>query len=373
VIGQGPASYSQQAALDAVRALAQQDAKLHVLIRRDPALHRSILQHFGGLADAKRIAGLRDAPRPRRKTWSMARIVRELQRLQSARVRLTVRALMDAGHHDLLGAISRFVGSIEEARRLARVPEPAPPPKTFSRWDVERVVDEIQQLHRRGSSLAYTKVPQDLTTAAARCCGSWKEAVEAAGLDYESIRLIRPAWTKAELRVELQLLAKSHPRWTWRQLRRASIVASAERAFGSIEAGLRSAGVRDWPRRLVQPRPDKREVIRMIRARHLAGAPMNADAVAGSDNRLNGAARLHFGTWDAALEAAGVPSARKIGSRRSREQVVAELLERFDRGGDLASTAVAKENPSLYHAATRRFGSYATALRAVQRARRLRR
>jgi hypothetical protein len=213
-------------------------------------------------------------------------------------------------------------------------------------------------------------VPQALATAAARCCGSWQAAVEAAGLDYDAIRLTRSAWSKTELRAELRRLAKGHPRWTSQQLRSSPIAPSVERAFGSIEAGLRSAGVRDWPRRLVLPRPDPREVIQSLRARHADGAPMNSDAVASSDKRLSEAARLHFGTWDAALQAAGLPSARKIGRRRSREQVIAELLERFDAGADLASTAVSKDSPGLYHAARRRFGSYAAAMRAVQRARR---
>jgi len=368
-----PTRFTRKAALDALRALATQDGKLYVLVRRNRPLERALLQHFGSLQEAKRVADLPDAWLMKRKVrWSVATIVHELRRLQAARVRMTERALLAAGHDSLVGAIERFLGGLPEARRVAGVPEPPSRERKLTRWDVQRVVDEILELHASGAPLNSSKAPQALVVAAIRHCGSWQAAIEAAGFEYETVRGVRPPWTKAELRDELRRLARQHPEWTWAQLGNMSIGNSLARVFGSVEAGLRSAGLRDWPRRLVERRLSEREVIRRLRQLHAEGAAMNCDAVARSDRRLYYAATQSFASWDDAVRAAGLPTARKLRARRSREDVVDELLARFERGGDLTSGKLWAEDRSLHLAATRRFGNYQAALRAMQRARRSR-
>ena len=119
--------------------------------------------------------------------WTEAKILRELYRLYRAGVALTQTGLFHAGEHSLLQAVNYF-GGFPRLRRLAELPSP---PRVHKRCELEApdVLAEIRRRHEAGEPLAPSKIPPSLRYAGQRSFGSWREAVTAAGFDYDRIRL----------------------------------------------------------------------------------------------------------------------------------------------------------------------------------------
>ncbi|MFN0249604.1 MAG: hypothetical protein ACKV2T_22155 [Kofleriaceae bacterium] len=170
----------------------------HVVKRKEipHPLFLALRVHFGTLANARRAAGIAQLPRTR--TWSAERVINEIRALHRDGVVIRVADIDDAGSDGLVYALYRYVGSMKRARRLARVPDP--PWRRFGDpWDEDRVIEEIKELHAAGESVAMIRVDRRLADAGRRFFGSWREAIEAAGLDYAKVRLVREAYTRKEV------------------------------------------------------------------------------------------------------------------------------------------------------------------------------
>jgi hypothetical protein len=63
------------------------------------------------------------------------------------------------------------------------------------------------------------------------------------------------------------------------------------------------------------PSPSAKDVVRMLQARHRGGRDMSCTAARRDDGRLARAAYKHYGTWRAAMTAAGL-SAMILRQRR---------------------------------------------------------
>jgi hypothetical protein len=108
----------------------------------------------------------------------------------------------------------------------------------------------------------------------------------------------------------------------------------------------------------------RRKVLAEIRRLHRSGESLRGKSV---PVRLYMAARRFFGTWEAAVERAGLDYQDVSGVRRwSREKVIEAIRELADRGASLAATDVQRRFPYLFTAAVKRFPySWAKALRAA--------
>jgi hypothetical protein len=166
------------------------------------------------------------------------------------------------------------------------------------------VLREIRKRARRGQSLASGANRGDwLYAAALRFFGNWGAAVEAAGFNYGDARekglgrddvlgRIRAMATRGKL-----LGGPGVPS----VLRYASI-----RLFGSWANAVRAVGLEPAARaRKWTPET----VVARIRKGVQRGQPMNSVAVIRREQSLYGAGRNVFGSWAAALAAAGFASA----------------------------------------------------------------
>lgn len=101
-----------------------------------------------------------------------------------------------------------------------------------------------------------------------------------------------------------------------------------------------------------------------IQGRSIAGNPLHIEGL--GDLRLSQAAKRLFGSWQAAVEAAGligkIPIKKPL-RRRTPEQVLAEL--RNCHASDEQLTKLSRSNHSLYNAARAHFGSWSAAQSAA--------
>jgi hypothetical protein len=176
------------------------------------ALSDALLHHFGSIAKARGAAGLATLERTRR--WSVERVVAELRKLHRAGVELRMVDLQAMGRRDLVSAAQKYAGGLDRARRLAGVPAPERRKGLAPPWDPDSVVAEIKSRHRSGETLAHGKAPRPLVRAGCYFFDTWAAAIEAAGLDYDRIRLVRPAYDKEELLDTVRALARKHPNAT---------------------------------------------------------------------------------------------------------------------------------------------------------------
>lgn len=185
-------------------------------------------------------------------------------------------------------------------------------------WTPEAVIEAIRKRHAGGLPVNYQAVVKDdekLTGAARRLFGSWNEALVAAGFDPEEIkrearqgpRLPHDSWTKEMVLEGIRRAARegqdlsAHRMQKWHP----SLVATAQRLFGSWREALIAAGyapdliqrVREWT---------NEEILERIRALAANGADLSDRTASAYDAGFQAAARKHFGSWAAALKAAGV-------------------------------------------------------------------
>jgi hypothetical protein len=179
------------------------------------------------------------------------------------------------------------------------------------RWNRHTILDEIRELHRSGDELNYTSAEENhlhLVRAAAWHYGTWKQAVELAGLDYDSV--------------------SKYKRWT------------------------------------------RERVIQAIRDHHKAGHDLSWRSISiALDPPLAAAAlrpNVGFETWRDAVTAAGLNHDEIARYRHwTPERVTAEIAELAKKGSPLSSKLVQMSNQSLYCAAKRRFKDWDSALAAA--------
>ncbi|HOJ20542.1 MAG TPA: hypothetical protein PLY56_03330 [Armatimonadota bacterium] len=197
--------------------------------------------------------------------------------------------------------------------------------RNLFRWSKDEIAMEIRSLYLDGEELNYTSVEKNhlaLLRAACRYFGSWKDAVEFAGLDYSKIRKYK-TWTKAKIIERIQELHRQEVDLSWRNISTKvdpALAAAAVRAnrFGSWRAALEAAGLnydeirryREW---------DESLVIDEVRELAEAGEPLNSRDVQEHTPPLFHAARRRFENWDSTLEAAGLDADRIRKRPRSRE------------------------------------------------------
>lgn len=202
-------------------------------------------------------------------------------------------------HGALVAAAQRTAGSWTKALRLAGVDYS--PRRTWTRGTV---LDEIRHRHARGDSLAQTAVPTALALAARRRFGSWRAARRAALPTFEE--LLR-TWTRPDVVAQLRDLQRTGVRLEAPYLRRVShgpLVSAAIRLFGSWSGAVMAA----LPQHVWKKRPwSAARVAAALRARHDAGRAVASHLVQREDASLVNAARRYHGNWPRACAAAGVP------------------------------------------------------------------
>jgi len=154
------------------------------------ALLRAATRYFGTWEAAVGYAGLDYDSIRRYKSWSRERIVARIQELHAQDADLSWRNVCVNIDPQLAAAATKksHFGSWREALEAAGLDYDAI--RRYREWDDERILQMVRDFHQDGKELnAKSMEEEDITliTAARRRFDSWHQALTAAGLDYKEI------------------------------------------------------------------------------------------------------------------------------------------------------------------------------------------
>jgi hypothetical protein len=240
-------------------------------------------------------------------------------------------------------------------------------------WNEPRILQALKKLYNANADLSYnamSRKQQALLSAAAYHFGSYKRAVERAGINYAAV-LRRPRWTKAAIIAELKKAKRKGEDLHWSavtkrrdELGKAAFASLQKRLFGTWDRALHAAGLdadeinlyRKWTRD---------SITFELKSLAADNERLSSGAIQKSDPGLHAAALRYFGSYDAALKAAKIdPSSVRERQSWSKPRVLADLKS-IAKKGKLIDSIVRKKNPPLYGAAIRLYGSFAKARKAA--------
>jgi hypothetical protein len=237
-------------------------------------------------------------------------------------------------------------------------------------WNKTEILREIRRVQKTGADLSYNGLAgtrQSLVSAAAYHFGSYRRAVEQAGIDYAMV-LRRPRWTRAGIISLIKAARRRGEELHWSavtrrrdELGKAAFAALQPRLFGKWHRTLHAAGLdaddisryRHW---------DRDSIVFELKSRARDDESLSSGALQTDDPGLHAAAIRHFGGYDAALRAARFdPDKFRLRRRWDKGQVI-KCIKAAARGGkDLSDSRVRRESPALYGASIRLFGTFTAA------------
>ena len=154
------------------------------------ALLRAATRYFGTWEAAVNFAGLDYDAIRRYKSWTRERIIARIQELHAQGVDLSWRNVCLNVDPQLAAAATKksHFGSWREALESSGLDYDAI--RKYREWDDERILEMVREFHKNGKGLNAKNMEQEditLITAARRRFDSWHQALSAAGLDYKEI------------------------------------------------------------------------------------------------------------------------------------------------------------------------------------------
>ena len=181
------------------------------------------------------------------------------------------------------------------------------------KWDRDKVVKRIQERASEGLALnsdAIVHEEESLMGAARRYFGSWKNALLESGFDpneHLKPRVPTKSWDKATIVVEIKKLASEGVDLNAHAVKRinSKLVAAGTSHFGSWGEAIEASGI-DYETVRKTSKWTKDDVIGIIQAAHKANADLSHQTVEALNGSLYSAAYYYYGSWENAIEEAGI-------------------------------------------------------------------
>jgi hypothetical protein len=141
------------------------------------------------------------------------------------------------------------------------------------------------------------------------------------------------------------------------------LIGGARRVFGSLKAAMAAAGLPYPP----HPHPDRETIVAELRRIHAEGKDLSLAAAQNRKNgSLLGPALHRFGSWRRAIEAAGIDYAAVSRVRAWNRQTVLRSLRKWHESRrEMGGGSIQRQDVALWAAAKRHFGSYQKAVEAA--------
>lgn len=241
-------------------------------------------------------------------------------------------------------------------------------------WSAEIVISATKALHEQGSKINTSFIQKNhrrLYCAGRRYIGEWPAVLEAAGLS--NVVPKRNVWNKEVILARIaDLIAGEEPLNNAYIKKNHSILYTVScQYFGSWKTAVEAAGIDYEAHRLVPlgRKWSKEAIAAEIRLRHKMGKSIRGAVVHREDSGLYESALLHFGNpgWQNARIAAGFPPTDpKEGVIYDKQLVIDGLRRLYDEGHDINVAAfIGSKNVNLMTAGVRLFGSHDKALAAA--------
>lgn len=252
-----------------------------------------------------------------RRKWSRERIIEDITRLQAEGHSLSTRSMAELGYSGMVTTSYKpeYFGSWRKAIIAAGF-DPKEVCRRKRKWTRERVLQRIRELYDSGEDLSHSAAKRNhqyLVVVAInhRFFGSWREAVEAAGIDYEDVSK-HEYWSRERISERIRELHDGGESLSHEDAKRnhGALVsaASSPRYFGSWGAAIRAAGL-DYDQIRKINRWTREKILQTILDIHSRGELVNNSNMRrlGYRGMMEAAARPeNFGSWAAAVEAAGI-------------------------------------------------------------------
>ena len=310
--------------------------------------------------------------------WSKELVIREILERKSHGEKLNSDHAQKNLHRLYLAACVYF-GGWRQAIEAAGIPYAEVRIKEPNRkkvWSKEIIIETILRMHAAGENLNSNFIQtkrMKLYGASIKYFGGWKQAVEAAGLDYEKIRKKKlRTWSKKALAEEI--------------LRRYRLGLSIRggdvaKLYGGVyQAAMRHFGKNGWARArkfagLPRQDPDprliwtKRSVVAEIRRLFKEGVRLNTGNLQTKYGYILAAGRKVFETWEKAIRAARLDysAIQKMKSPGwwNKIRVIQAIQKLVAAGVRLSSKSVHLSHGDVFSAAVVRFGSWSQAVEAA--------
>jgi len=228
-------------------------------------------------------------------------------------------------------------------------------------WTKERVISEIHSYYKKHGNLTYNPrlLPKEgfRYSYVVRFFGGWRNAVRAAGYDPMAVG-IRDEWSKEKLAAIIRRYA-SLDEIPKDELRRFQ--SSCRYYFGSMESALRSEGV-NVEKFTGRTKWSKEKVLSKLKQYYCKHGRNCSRLIARHDPNLRSNAFRYFGSWNYALQQAGI---NPIKIEWTRALVVKELRGLLRNGArPTLASYTQRKNMKLYTAAVAQFGSWEKAILA---------
>ena len=171
-----------------------------------PALYAQGCKRFNGWGGAVNAAGINYDEIRLAKKWNKRRVIEEIRNLYQQNFDLGYNNVVKY-HNDLLCAARRRFDTWENALKAANIDYDCyRKKKPNNDYSKEEIIEYILILSNEGKELNATSVPPNIYQQARRKFGSWRNAIEAAGLNYEKIKKHEKFWTQEKIKNEISLL-----------------------------------------------------------------------------------------------------------------------------------------------------------------------
>ena len=183
-----------------------------------------------------------------------------------------------------------------------------------------------------------------------------------------SQKLHRIQWTREKILAQIkEMAAKKLPlNCKAVYISNGKLLQAACKRFGSWDAALRAAGI-DPESVRVNKKWSKTRIIVSICERYRGGKALSSRATQCEDKRLYSIACLYFGTWESAVTAAGFAYNQvRITKKWSAKLVLIKIRKHHSAGISLRESHMEQHDPALVGAARTYFGNWRSAVTAAK-------
>jgi hypothetical protein len=261
--------------------------------------------------------------------WGKDKVMAQIKEIDRKKEPLTVK-YVSKNHTALYSAALRYFGHWMDAvnaagidyntiRRQSRQEAIA----KITKWDKNRILREIKSIPKEKLWFVY-KTHQALHSAARREYGTWRNAVEAAGYDYDEINQLANTnytpWTEDKIIRIIRQIPQERLGYGFITKNNILLYSAAYRRFGNWANALKAAGID--PKIIESCRSDKRwdkkKIIEEIGKLHSQGSNLSSGYMQRHHSGLFSAAYRRFGGWGKAIEAAGLDYTKVMRIKSSR-------------------------------------------------------